>query len=230
MDDQLTFEDLEAVAKPIATPSRPQCSICKSPVAWQPRNRRWSQYCGSNTCISQTRPCKHCGEPFVKNHGEAGTKYCSLECKRKGYTEGLAARDRPRAQCAWCNEWGESSRWVTKWPYICERCLDPISHVVRRLKAHNVSHERARKLTVDPGCEVCGRDMLQWARPVRTGSKSMEPMLTVDHDHGCCPGDTSCGACVRGLLCMRCNTALGMLHDDLAAAQALAEYLQRHAP
>lgn len=48
----------------------------------------------------------------------------------------------------------------------------------------------------------------------------------VDHDHACCPGDRSCGACVRGLLCRRCNVGIGMLRDDAAIALAAHEYLR----
>ena len=224
--DSLFDENLTALVETsVARSARPQCGVCGNPATWQPKNRRWSKYCGSNTCVSPTRPCKHCGNQFTPNVGQGGTKYCSLDCKRQGYTEG-SHRRRERQQCAWCDEWSETPHWPGKWPYICKRCLEPIGHVVARLKLHSVSHERARKLVVDSGCEICGRNMLEWARPVQQGNKSMQPVLTVDHDHSCCPGQRSCGRCVRGLICMSCNAALGMLNDDLAAAQALAEYLR----
>lgn len=47
----------------------------------------------------------------------------------------------------------------------------------------------------------------------------------VDHDHACCPGKTSCGRCVRGLLCARCNPMLGFARDDTAVLLSAADYL-----
>lgn len=49
--------------------------------------------------------------------------------------------------------------------------------------------------------------------------------LGVDHDHKCCPGKKSCGKCVRGLLCARCNSAIGLFDEDRAILLAAAEYV-----
>lgn len=51
--------------------------------------------------------------------------------------------------------------------------------------------------------------------------------LAVDHDHECCNGPTSCGRCIRGLLCNDCNQALGRLHDDPALLRRAADYVER---
>lgn len=50
--------------------------------------------------------------------------------------------------------------------------------------------------------------------------------LSVDHDHSCCSGETSCGKCVRGLICNPCNVALGMMKDNPALLRRAADYLE----
>lgn len=51
--------------------------------------------------------------------------------------------------------------------------------------------------------------------------------LCVDHDHSCCSGRTSCGKCVRALICGRCNKALGIVKDDISTLEEMTNYLLR---
>ena len=54
------------------------------------------------------------------------------------------------------------------------------------------------------------------------------PNWSVDHDHSCCPGKSSCGACVRKLLCIRCNAGLGMFKDSPELLTRAISYLESH--
>ena len=36
----------------------------------------------------------------------------------------------------------------------------------------------------------------------------------VDHSHACCSGNKSCGKCIRGILCWRCNSILGAAKEN----------------
>lgn len=58
--------------------------------------------------------------------------------------------------------------------------------------------------------------------------------LHLDHDHKCCDnrvksaGDkVSCGRCIRGWLCLGCNTSLGKMRDDPRMLEGLLQYLQK---
>lgn len=49
----------------------------------------------------------------------------------------------------------------------------------------------------------------------------------IDHDHSCCNGPHSCGKCIRGLLCGKCNRLLMYSNDDSAILLNALTYLQR---
>jgi len=49
--------------------------------------------------------------------------------------------------------------------------------------------------------------------------------FAVDHDRKCCPGEKSCGQCIRAILCLGCNTALGLLNEDVDRLLGLIKYL-----
>lgn len=49
--------------------------------------------------------------------------------------------------------------------------------------------------------------------------------LAVDHDHSCCPTTPTCGECVRGLLCARCNIILGHMEKTPGLETQMIEYL-----
>lgn len=49
----------------------------------------------------------------------------------------------------------------------------------------------------------------------------------VDHDHACCPTSSrSCGKCIRGVLCSRCNKALGAFLDSTTVLLRAIRYLE----
>jgi hypothetical protein len=73
-------------------------------------------------------------------------------------------------------------------------------------------------------CAICRRQ-------IQFGGHSRNSAC-VDHDHKCCPRvgagiAHTCGKCNRSLLCLLCNTAVGMLLEDHQIAQRAVEYLRR---
>jgi Recombination endonuclease VII len=50
----------------------------------------------------------------------------------------------------------------------------------------------------------------------------------VDHDHNCCAEEKSCGKCVRGLICFKCNRLLGDCQDSIKILQSAVTYLNHH--
>lgn len=64
-------------------------------------------------------------------------------------------------------------------------------------------------------CAICGKTEQENGRA-----------LCVDHDHTCCPGQQSCGKCIRFLLCTPCNAGIGLFKDDPLLMERAATYVQ----
>ena len=94
----------------------------------------------------------------------------------------------------------------------------PVQRRDRHLRAaYGLSLAQVEALLVfqDGCCAICGEE---------PGDKP----LHVDHDHSCCSGRRSCGACVRGLVCDPCNRGLAAFRDDPERLLAAVTYLKEH--
>jgi hypothetical protein len=92
----------------------------------------------------------------------------------------------------------------------------------RRFRRHGITEERYLELLTAQGggCAICG---------VMTPAGGRAATWHIDHDHACCPGPWSCGQCVRGILCGRCNNLIGYADEQPAVLTAAAAYVARTA-
>lgn len=94
----------------------------------------------------------------------------------------------------------------------CKDCFD-LKQKARKFSI-TVSELEAMYLERDGKCDICQQEC------------SLNRNLSIDHDHSCCPErGTSCGKCIRGLLCNRCNNALGSFRDNPELLERARNYL-----
>jgi recombination endonuclease VII len=94
----------------------------------------------------------------------------------------------------------------------------------RRYRYSRASTLAAYSMTIEQYEEMLGRQGGKCAS-CRSSDPGRGDHFAVDHDHRCCPGKRSCGKCIRGLLCIKCNSVLGLLDDDPDKLAALIAYL-----
>ena len=176
----------------------------------------------------------HSFEYETRTHGPKPT-FCSPQHAQKAAAD--RARERqaalPRRTCARCHEEKDASEFggVTN-PY-CRPCHTEYERERRQANGQqNPEYTRAINLrrygltpvqfdemlaSQDNRCAICRTD--------EPGGQGWH----VDHDHRCCnTRKTSCGRCIRGILCSRCNIAIGNLRDDEVIIQAALDYVIVH--
>jgi hypothetical protein len=152
------------------------------------------------------RECAECGDEFrATTHNKA---YCSPACAREAHLRGRNAREY-RPEPINCAECGQQIPYKSgKRRFCSEECHKAFVARDARWKV--------KGLTADHGL------------PLECGLCGATKRLDLDHDHACCPGQRSCGKCVRGFLCRPHNVGLGMFNDDPAQLRAAADYIERH--
>ncbi len=138
---------------------------------------------------------------------------CGIE---KPLTEYYKNRANLSAECKTCR-----NNYTAKWRIDNPESIQAANRkaaISNRTKRTGVTPESydAMLTTQNNVCAICGE--------VDHNDRS----LAIDHDHTCYHnGQKSCVKCIRGLLCLRCNTGLGSFKDRPTLLQEAIGYLQK---
>ena len=94
---------------------------------------------------------------------------------------------------------------------------------VRKVAAHGRHVERTYGITPEEYARLLAAQGMRCAICRRATGATKR--LATDHDHNCCPGPTSCGRCVRGIVCGPCNSMLAHARDDPEMFRRAIRYL-----
>lgn len=194
------------------------CVICQKSV--QGRKRSHSIVCAGECdrelARQRTSQWKLNNPDKIKERGKQGA-ILRREARRMGRT------------CLDCEE-GIDNRHAN-----CLRC-EGCQHLIqlqRNRENHSIHKDEVAKQRIKQRFKI---NIDEWIESQNNSCaacfRSFEPgvvVMSVDHDHSCCPSRMSCcGRCVRGLLCRECNSAAGFLNDDATRILQLAEYFSKN--
>lgn len=174
------------------------------------------------TCTYPECEKKHYAKNYCHGHYaqlREGRPLATLREVQGGPRVALAYRDEVgNKRCSKCREWmpetsfGKNSATPDGLTNQCRDCQWGSG----LWSKYRITSERYREMLEQQGgvCAICGE-----------GNKDGRA-LAVDHDHSCCPGVRSCGECVRALLCIDCNTAIGSMKDDVSLLLRAVAYLR----
>ncbi len=177
---------------------------------------------------------KHCGwcnKQLKLNNSRdlARKKFCSMACRQRyryAAGDGVAALARgqrtaatrykgvhraPKFQrtCEFCAVTYQPKSPKQRWCSVC------VPHAQARaiMRRYGINWPQYQRMLDDQDglCAICRRNNA----------------TCVDHDHACCDSELTCGQCVRGLLCNRCNVVVGLIEHGSVLLVQITNYLDR---
>ncbi len=157
--------------------------------------------------------CKDCAKSYNKKRYREKNVYAKIL---------PAKRVDGKYHCRHCNQYFDrtdmhiSKQGEYEGATYCKNCA-PVVRNMRQLKKYGLTIDQYMTLleSQNYSCKLCQRQ-----------DTTFRKRLSVDHDHNCCPGESSCGKCIRGLLCHHCNAGLGNVKDSIETLQKMINYLQ----
>lgn len=147
--------------------------------------------------------CRKCGEPKTYMKSWKSPRLACLPCMDRSSKDRLGRTPEVRiANCLHCGALKTLSEYKVRKVWECLPCAR-VASIVNR---YGVERDEALALSLIKACQSCG------------GQSVDARGLHVDHDHD--------SGNVRGVLCDRCNKALGLLDDDSDKIMALATYIK----
>lgn len=89
--------------------------------------------------------------------------------------------------------------WVDQGPRMAEVVGD-LQNAFAKCTKYNLTFKRYCQMLKDQDYS-CARCKIRFSR----FSPKDRCSASIDHDHGCCDRNSSCGKCVRGIVCENCN-------------------------
>ncbi|MFG2078704.1 endonuclease domain-containing protein [Nonomuraea maritima] len=165
--------------------------------------------CGVEGCSERRHSYGYCSKHAMRYRNHGDPLFSSYE---------QYVRPDGSVLCRLCERWKESDEYpVQRQSRRPDQRAGRVCRQCRVLQRHNLQWDQYERLLQEQGdsCAICMVTL--------DGRRDTQ----IDHDHSCCPGSSSCGKCVRGLLCGNCNKALGLMRDNVTALMRAVEYLQR---
>lgn len=181
-----------------------KCSCCPNTFKAEP----------SKIANGKKSKCTTCNKPNLLNT-ETGKKICTT-CKESkdavDFYNSKRTKDKLDYRCKKCADSYKES-WAEDNPAIVAKNISEQENA-RLLKRYGITTNQYNELAFEQKhcCKICGNSAPQ--------GRARSRFLSVDHCH-------TTGT-IRGLLCQKCNTGIGLLGDTYTSLQKALQYLEPH--